>query len=158
LDIKEIRRINDLIANDQGYTSHKVDAKLLKIDYFHGEDKLYLETGVAYLEGKLDKNQIQSRIYGRLERLEQLWDGGLFTRELLIVEIIGVSNEDSICTHLEFSDGFHRTIHSLARRSENERYCNILEKTPIKILIEWQQNKIRIEDQLFNDMEKGFLK
>lgn len=147
--------INQMIKWDKGYASHKVNADDLRIDFFQGRDKYYLEAGVAYLEGKLSHEQVEGKITPRLERLNILWENDLFKRSQLIVEIGGTVNNGNDCEYLDFTDGFHRTIYSMYDRDSNLRYWDIKKKTELPKLKKQQKRRMEEESKF---MEEYFSK
>lgn len=49
------KALNQIINYDNGYGYHTIDPSQLKVDFFKGYWRHYLELGIAFLEGRIEK-------------------------------------------------------------------------------------------------------
>ena len=87
------KALNKLINFDNGYGAHSINPRKLKIDFFEGYWFYYLELGVAYLDGRIDKKYIPSMMHDRLKNIEELISNDILKIKEIKVEISGIEGE-----------------------------------------------------------------
>ena len=155
------KALNQIINYDNGYGVHQIDPSQLKVDFFKGYWRYYLELGIAFLEGRIEKKFIPCQMYGRLSKFQELKSKRLFKTEENYAEVEGIPG-DGYSTSLHFSDGTHRTIVTLSSQRKENRYFDKVELILTKDLIEWAEEKfqnklMKDEKEVIYVLKKGIL-
>ncbi len=143
MELRE-KALNQIINYDNGYDYHTTDPSQLKVDFFKGYWRYYLELGIAFLEGRIEKKFIPCQMYGRLSMIQELKSKRLFKNEEKYAEVGGIPG-DGYSTSLQFSDGTHRTIVALSSLRKEDRYFDEAKPISTKDLIEWAEEKFQNE-------------